>query len=145
MEIPESEKTTKIDTISNKIKNVLDYFQLHTEKYNRSSSNVLLGITCGSTAILIAYGASLYYSPINFFIVSPFSFGIGAALSIYIARDKKRSVIEEKLELKKINISLLQIESDNILNQIKNLPKNAPPELEKRLWEKYSKLLDDPT
>jgi hypothetical protein len=104
-----------------------------SERATDRSSEVLFGVVGGAAALMAAYTLSLAVPAAAFFVGGPIAAVFGIPAGILSWRGRRRFKIEKR-------IAENRIASDEVLERIKALPRNAPASVRESLWTLYNAL-----
>lgn len=112
----------------------LDTLARTSDRLAERTSEGLFGTLGGVLGSIAAYGLTLAVPAASFAIAAPLGGGLGIVVGLLAVRGTGRLRLERRIQEQ----SLL---SGAILEQIKSLPKNAPPAITQKLWEDYERTI----
>lgn len=101
-------------------------------RLSTQNTSTLFGVAGGFLGMSIAYALSLSF-PVSLPVVAFLLAGVGVSGGVLAYRGSRGVDVEKKLDLNRMAV-------DEILDRIKKLPKDAPPEVRKQLWITYQSL-----
>jgi hypothetical protein len=102
------------------------------EALEKTSTSVLYAVTGGCLGTLASI-AIVHYVAVSMFLISPPVTGLGLAGGLLFSRGFRRPRIESR-------IAEARLFEKDILDRVKNLPRNAPQEVRDELWTSYRKI-----
>ena len=101
-------------------------------RLSTQNTSTLCGVAGGFIGMSVAYGLSLTF-PISLPVAAFLLCGVGVSGGVLAYRGSRGVDIEKRLDLNRMAV-------DEVLDRIKKLPKDAPPEVRKQLWDTYQSL-----
>jgi hypothetical protein len=124
--------TERLETTSQQTAKFLERVTGSSERVGRQSSITLVGAAGGALGALSAVGLA-HIAGISLALLGGPLSALGILTGVLLCRGTRRIKLERR-------IAENRMAADEILDRIKALPKNAPPEIRDGLWRAYGSL-----
>jgi hypothetical protein len=129
---PHDKSVQSLAATTKQVTKALSELSRSASRLSSQSTSTLCGVAGGFIGMSAAYGLSLAF-PISLPIVAFLLAGVGVSGGVLTYRLNRGVDVEVRLDINRLAV-------DEVLDRIKKLPKDAPPEVRKQLWETYQAL-----
>ena len=124
--------TRSLAATTKQASNALTELSRSASRLSSQNTSTLYGVAGGFVGMSIAYGVSIVL-PLSLPIVAFLLAGLGVCGGVLTYRRGRGVDIEKRLDLNRMA-------ADEVLDRIRKLPRDAPPEVRKQLWDTYQSL-----